>query len=49
MATIRKRDRTWQVPVRRLGQQLVTRTFQRKADAEVWAGLREAEADEETF
>ena len=45
MATIRKRGEAWQVQVRRKGHPALSRTFKRKADAELWARQIEAEAD----
>ena len=45
MATIRKRDTSWQVQVRRAGYPRCTRTFRLKADAEHWGRLVEAEID----
>ena len=45
MATIRKRDTSWQVQVRRAGYPHCTRTFRLKADAEHWGRLVEAEID----
>jgi hypothetical protein len=44
MATIRRRNSTWQVQVRRQGRQL-SRTFRLRADAELWARQVEAELD----
>jgi integrase len=45
MATIRRRERSWHVQVRRQGLSALTRTFQRRSDAELWARQREAEID----
>jgi integrase len=45
MAAIRRRGRSWHVQVRRLGLPALTRTFQRRSDAELWARQREAEID----
>jgi integrase len=45
MATVRRRGLTWTVQVRRRGFPTLTRTFQRKSDAELWARQREAEID----
>lgn len=45
MATIRKRGARWQVQVRRKGNTAASRSFLRKADAELWARQMEAEAD----
>lgn len=36
MATIRKRGSSWQVQVRKKGQTL-SKTFEKKADAQTWA------------
>jgi hypothetical protein len=45
MGTIRKRGAKWQAQVRRRGFPPLTRTFQAKSDAELWARQREAEID----
>ena len=45
MASIRRREATWQVQVRRQGLRPLIRTFRLKADAELWARQREAEID----
>jgi integrase len=45
MATIRKRGTRWQVQVRRLGCQALSKSFLNRADAEAWARLKEVEAD----
>lgn len=45
MATYRKRGACWQVQVRKLGHRPVSRTFKRRADAEVWARATEAQMD----
>ena len=45
MASIRRREATWQVQVRRQGLRPLVRTFRLKADAELWARQREAEID----
>lgn len=45
MATIRKRGTRWQVQVRRLGAQSLSKSFLNRADAEAWARLKEVEAD----
>lgn len=45
MATIRKRGEKWQVQVRRKGQQPLSRSFQKKADAQTWARNTEADLD----
>jgi integrase len=45
MATIRKRGAKWQVQVRRKGSPPLSRSFLRKADAQVWARQVELEAD----
>ena len=45
MATIRRRGRSWHVQVRRLGLPALTRSFQRRSDAELWARQREGEID----
>jgi integrase len=45
MAAIRRRGRSWHVQIRRSGLPALTRTFQRRSDAELWARQREAEID----
>jgi hypothetical protein len=45
MATLRKRGDKWQVQVRRQGCSPISRTFQVKADALIWARQMEAQAD----
>lgn len=45
MATIRKRNDRWQVQVRRLGAGSVSKTFNLKADAVVWARDMEAQLE----
>jgi hypothetical protein len=45
MATIRKREASWQVQIRRQGHPLITHSFKLKADAEAWARKIEAEID----
>ena len=45
MATLRKRGTKWQVQVRRKGHPAISRSFVRKADAELWARQMEAKAD----
>lgn len=45
MATIRKRGAKWQVQVRRTGYASVSRSFQIRKDAEVWARQTEVQAD----
>jgi integrase len=43
MATIRRRGRSWQAQVRRHGHPPITKSFQQKSDAELWA--RQLEVD----
>lgn len=45
MATVRKRGERWQVQVRRHGCSPISRTFQMKSDALMWARQIEAQAD----
>lgn len=45
MANIRKRGSKWQVQVRRAGQPHITKTFNKKADAHVWARDMDAKGD----
>ena len=45
MATYRRRGTSWQVQVRRLGHQPVSRSYKTKADAELWARGIESQID----
>lgn len=45
MASFRKRKDRWQVQVRKKGSPSVSRTFQSKADARVWARMMEGKID----
>ncbi|MFC4346731.1 DUF2188 domain-containing protein [Kordiimonas lipolytica] len=45
MANIRKRGSKWQVQVRRAGQLRITKTFNKKSDAHVWARDMDAKGD----
>lgn len=45
MATIRKRGRSWQAQVRRQGHPPITKSFQQKADAELWAKQLEVDLE----
>jgi integrase len=45
MATIRKRGAKWQVQVRRVGFQSLSRSFHIRKDAEAWARQMEVQAD----
>ena len=45
MATIRKRDDKYQVQIRRIGQAPVTRSFEQRKDAHLWARQMEIRAD----
>src|SRR5688572_8969465 len=45
MATIRKRGTAWHVQIRRAGYPPLSRSFQSKADATVWARDREGAID----
>ena len=49
MATFRKRSGSWQVIVKRKGFGQMSRTFDTKADAEVWARQVEGEMDRGVF
>jgi integrase len=49
VATIRKRNGQWQVQVRRLGFDPVSKTFQARQDAAGWARQIEAEMDRDVF
>ncbi|GJL92647.1 tyrosine-type recombinase/integrase [Hyphococcus sp.] len=45
MATIRKRNNRWQVQIRRIDAPHLSKSFQRKTEAEAWAREMEVEAD----
>ena len=45
MASIRRRGNAWQAQVRRQGLSALTRTFRRRAEAELWARHTEADID----
>lgn len=45
MATIRKRGRSWQAQVRRQGHPPITKSFQQKSDAELWAKQLEVDLE----
>jgi integrase len=49
MATFRNRGGKWQVRVRRLGQQPISKSFQTKQDAERWARQVEADIDKGSY
>ena len=49
MATFRKRSGSWQALIKRKGFGQIARTFDTKADAEVWARQLEAEMDRGVF
>jgi integrase len=49
MANIRKRNGKWQAQVRRLGHQMVAKTFMHRRDAETWARQTEADFDRESL
>ena len=49
MATFRKRSGAWQALIKRKGFGQIARTFDTKADAEVWARQLEAEMDRGVF
>ena len=46
MATIRKRNNKWQVQVRHLGHNQISKTFLRKQEAEQWARELEVSFDQ---
>jgi integrase len=46
MATFRKRNKKWQVQVRRIGLPALSKTFTNKQDAEVWAKRQEVLAEQ---
>jgi integrase len=46
MATFRKRNKKWQVQVRRAGLPALSKTFTNKQDAEVWANRQEVLAEQ---
>ena len=45
MASIRKRNTSWQAQVRKKGKPTITKSFSRKRDAEIWANTIESEID----
>lgn len=45
MASIIKRASGWQVQIRKLGYQTVSKRFERKSDADIWARITESEMD----
>jgi hypothetical protein len=49
LATIRKRGQSWQVQVRKTGNTPISRTFERKADAESWARQMETDIERAPF
>ena len=49
MATIRKRGQSWQAQVRRQGHAPITKSFLKRADAELWAKQTEVALDREDF
>jgi len=49
MATFRNRHGKWQARVQRKGQQLVSKSFQSKEDAQRWARQIEAEIDKGSY
>ena len=46
MATIRKRKRKWQVQIRHIGHKQISKTFNRKQEAEQWARELEVSFDQ---
>jgi hypothetical protein len=48
VATLRRRGQRWQVQVRRKGRPAVSRSFQAKSDALLWAREQELEADKDS-
>ena len=46
MATIRKRKRKWQVQIRHIGHKQISKTFNRKQEAELWARELEVSFDQ---
>lgn len=49
MASIVKRSTGWQVQIRKQGYQPISKRFEKKADADVWARITEAEMDRGVF
>lgn len=45
MATFRKRGKNWQALIRKKGQPPITKSFQRKSDAQTWAKTIESELE----
>ena len=46
MATLRKRNKLWQIQIRRVGHKLITKTFPLKSSAEKWARNMEKKLDD---
>ena len=49
MASISKRKNGWQVQIRKQGYPALSKCFDKKADADVWARVTESEMDRGTF
>lgn len=49
MASIVKRANGWQVQIRKQGYQPISKRFEKKADADVWARITESEMDRGVF
>jgi hypothetical protein len=46
MTTLRKRNKLWQIQIRRVGHKLITKTFPLKSSAEKWARNMEKKLDD---
>jgi integrase len=49
MASIAKRANSWQVQIRKQGYQTISKSFSKKADADIWARITESEMDRGVF
>ncbi|MDZ4141706.1 MAG: hypothetical protein U1C48_06840 [Methylotenera sp.] len=49
MASIVKRSSGWQVQIRKQGYQPISKRFEKKADAIIWARITESEMDRGVF
>lgn len=49
MASITKRSNSWQVQIRKQGYKTISKSFSKKAEADVWARITESEIDRGVF
>lgn len=49
MASIVKRASGWQVQIRKQGYKPISKRFDKKADADIWARVKESEMDRNVF